>query len=59
MSKDISDAIKLYVLQCIEEERKKNKTLFAIKLIETIVFSMLSFMLLWMLAALVNLIIKW
>jgi lipopolysaccharide/colanic/teichoic acid biosynthesis glycosyltransferase len=59
MPKEISDAIKLYVLECIEEERKNNKTLFAIKLIETIVFSMLGFILLWILWALVNLIIKW
>jgi len=38
--KEIPDNLKLYILEKIEEEREKNKILFAIKLIEKIVFTM-------------------
>lgn len=55
--KEIPDNLKLYILEKIEEEREKNKILFAIKLIEKIVFTMVWVMALGILWAVLKLVI--
>jgi lipopolysaccharide/colanic/teichoic acid biosynthesis glycosyltransferase len=56
--KPTQDSIKLEILKCADEERKKSDQSYAVKLVERIVFSLMAAIAMAVLIALISLVIK-